>query len=73
VHFVPKIVGQNIRRIRKRKGFTQETLRELAGIPSRTHLSELENGKAGYPQLDTIERIAAALDVRMETLLRGCP
>jgi transcriptional regulator with XRE-family HTH domain len=69
---VPKIVGANIRRIRIRKKIRQETLAELAGLDP-AHMSEIENGIAGNPQLNTIERIASALGVRMTALLRGCP
>jgi transcriptional regulator with XRE-family HTH domain len=66
-----RIVGANIRRIRLRKKMSQETLAELAGL-NRTHMSHVENGKAGALQIDTMEKLATALDVHITTLLKGC-
>jgi transcriptional regulator with XRE-family HTH domain len=68
---VTQIVGANIRRIRIRKGVTQENLAELAGL-NKTNMYRIENGLVSM-RLATLGRIAGALAVRMATLLRGCP
>jgi transcriptional regulator with XRE-family HTH domain len=69
---VAEIVAGNIRRIRTRKRITQEGLAGLSGL-NKAHMYRIENGIAGSPQLDTLEKIAAALEVHIVTLLRGCP
>jgi len=56
-----KLIGERIRVLRKRAGFTQEQLAELVGLDAR-HLSRLEVGRH-FPSLDSLERIAGALNV----------
>lgn len=56
-----QIVIENIRRIRKERGLTQEELAELCGT-SVSYIGLLEIGK-NIPKLSTIERIANALNV----------
>ena len=41
---VAKVIGENVRRYRKEKGYTQERLAEEANI-DRTAISKLEKGK----------------------------
>lgn len=61
-------LGKNIRRIRLEKGMTQGDLcRELE--LDRSYMSNLENGKKN-PTLATIERLAGALDVTSDELLK---
>ena len=57
----PILVGNAISRIRRRKGMTQEVLSGFSDI-GRTHLSAIERGER-KPSLETIWRIAAALDM----------
>ncbi len=54
-------IGQNILRLRKEKGLTQEQLANKAGI-SRRYLSDIENGKRKI-SLAILERIARVLDL----------
>lgn len=56
-----QIVITNIRRIRKKRGLTQEELAELCDT-SVSYIGLLEIGK-NIPKLSTIEKIANALDV----------
>lgn len=60
-------VGDAIKRVRKARGMTQEDLADGARIP-REVVARIE-GKAGIPSLATLERIAAALDLQVESLL----
>lgn len=59
--------GQKIRRFRTSKGLTVEELARRAAM-KRPNLSRLEHGKH-QPSLDTLERIAAALDVPVAELV----
>ena len=63
----PKIVGRVIGDFRKRKGVSQEVLSGLADI-GRTHLSAIERGER-KPTLETLYRIAMALDVKMSVIV----
>ena len=61
-------LGENIRRIREEKGMTQiELCRKLK--VDRAYMSNVENGKKN-PTLSTIEKIAKALGVSLEELMK---
>lgn len=62
-----KIVGEVISEKRKQKGVSQEVLSGLADI-GRTHLSAIERGER-KPTLETLYRIAFALDVKMSDII----
>ena len=62
-----KIVGAVISEKRKKKGVSQEVLSGLADI-GRTHLSAIERGER-KPTLETLYRIANALDIKMSTIV----
>ena len=62
-------VGENIRRIRKEKGLTQKELGKLCGI-NEAQIRRYElGGKNSNPKIETIEKIAVALDVSMTDLM----
>ncbi len=56
-----KLVGDNVSRVRKEKGLTQEQLSELSGL-SQQYISDLERGKRN-PTIVTIYELAMALKV----------
>ena len=60
-------VGRVIRRIRRRRGLSQEVVSGLAGI-ARTHLTMIENGSK-QANLETVWKIALALDLRPSQLV----
>ena len=64
-------VGKHIRRLRSIRGMTQEALAEKLFV-TRQAVSAWETGKA-LPDLDALERIAAALDVDMTEVIYGAP
>lgn len=64
----PKIVGAVIAEKRKEKELSQEVLSGLADI-GRTHLSAIERGER-KPTLETLYRIACALDTKMSVLVQ---
>ncbi len=63
-----RLIGERIKRLRKRAGLTQEQLAERVGLDAR-HLSRLEVGRH-CPSLDTLERIARVLDVPLLEFFR---
>lgn len=60
-------VGENIKRIRKEKGLTQKQLAEKCGM-YESQVRRYELGKAN-PKLETIRKIAKALDVDVWELI----
>ncbi len=62
-----RLFAQNLRRIRRAAGITQEQLAEAAGL-DRSYVSLIENARANV-SLDNICRIAAALAVRPDVLI----
>ena len=60
--------GRVIRQLRLERGMSQEILSGLAAI-SRSHLAEIESGKDNA-NVETLWRIASALDMRLSELMR---
>ncbi len=63
-----KKLGENIRRIRLGKGMTQGDLCKKLKVEA-SYMSNVENGNKN-PTLATIEKIAKALGVLIEELMR---
>jgi transcriptional regulator with XRE-family HTH domain len=57
-----------IKRLREKKGLSQERLARLADVSNNTVVN-IESGKQKNPTVDTISKIAKALDVSIEELL----
>ena len=64
---INRAVGERIRRLRSKKGITQDQLAELTGL-NRVHLYRLENGRQSMT-LNTLKIIADALGVRVRDLV----
>lgn len=64
-----KEFGKRIKIERIKKEVSQEKLAELSGL-HRTTLGTIENGKTS-PTLDSVAKIAKALNVKMSELLEG--
>lgn len=70
--FVPRhrqLLGQRIRLHRKLSHFTQEKLAERAEL-APTYISDVERGKENI-SVDALQRMAKALDVKLEDFFRG--
>lgn len=65
--FDMKILGCIIRRLRQKRGLSQEVLSGLAGI-ARTHLTMIEIGSK-QPNIETVWRIAQALDMQASDII----
>ena len=64
---IGKVVGANIRKYRKARGYTQEQLAIYADVGSY-YLSRLELGKEN-PTVETLQKIANALGVAAHKFL----
>ena len=63
-----KNIGGRIRALRQEKGFTLPALAENAGL-SKGLLSNIENASDANPSLDTLHKIAEALDITLADIL----
>ena len=61
--------GRNLRKARRRAGFSQEELGRLASL-HRTHIGYMEMGER-LPRADNLIKLASALAVAVDELLRG--
>jgi transcriptional regulator with XRE-family HTH domain len=62
------MLGEKIRKLRRKKGFTLEKLAELTES-SKSYIWELENKNPPRPSADKVARIAAALGVTADYLV----
>lgn len=67
VQFNNSAVGRTIRKLRNKKGISQDVLSGLAGI-ARTHLTMIENGDK-QANFETLWKIANALNMRPSELV----
>ena len=63
-----KLVGENVRRVRLKKGLTQERFAEVSGF-SQQYISSLEQGRRN-PTVVTLYELATALGVSHMDLIR---
>lgn len=63
------MIGKNIARIRKKRGYTLSEFAELANI-SKSYLSNIERDINKNPSLEVIRKIAKVLNVDLITLLQ---
>jgi transcriptional regulator with XRE-family HTH domain len=61
------MLGQNIKKIRQKKKLSQEKLARLTNISLNT-LTKIESGFTKRPSIQTIYKIAKALDVALDEL-----
>ncbi len=64
------MIGNNLRRLRKKKGLSQEKLARLADI-SLNALTKIESGFAQKPTIQTVVKLAKALEFSIEKLVKG--
>lgn len=60
--------GKRLREVRQSKGFSQESLGDVAGL-HRTYVGSIERGEQNI-SLDNIHKLAKALKVRVEELFK---
>jgi len=64
------MLAKNIRRVRLKKGLSQEKVARLADIALNT-LTKIESGLSQEPTIRTIAKIANALGVSLDELVKG--
>lgn len=64
------MLGKNIKKIRQQKKLSQEKLARLTDISLNT-LTKIESGFTKRPSVQTIHKIAKALEVSIENLVEG--
>jgi len=62
------LIGKNIKKLRKQKGLSQDRLSKLADVSYNTVI-KLESGGIINPSIDTVQKLAKALDVPVDALL----
>lgn len=61
-------LSKNIERLRKAKGLSQEKLARLADVANNT-LIKMESGENVNPTLETLKKVAKALEVSIDELI----
>ncbi|OGZ04094.1 MAG: hypothetical protein A2648_02935 [Candidatus Lloydbacteria bacterium RIFCSPHIGHO2_01_FULL_41_20] len=61
-------LAKNITRLRKAKGLSQEKLARLADVANNT-LIKMESGENQNPTLDTLKKVAKALEISVDELI----
>jgi len=61
-------LAKNITRLRKAKGLSQEKLARLADVANNT-LIKMESGENQNPTLETLKKVAKALEVSVDELI----
>jgi transcriptional regulator with XRE-family HTH domain len=62
-------IAKNIRQQRKKLGFSQDKLSKLAGVAYNT-IVKIESGENPNPTIETLQKIAKALGVSVDILLK---
>lgn len=63
------MIAENIKKIRKKKDISQDRLSKLADV-TLTTLSKIESGINENPTINTLKKIAKALEVNIDELVR---
>ena len=63
------IISKNIKKLRQAKGLSQDRLSKLADV-SYNSIIKLETSGITNPTIDTLQKIAKALDVSVDDLLK---
>jgi transcriptional regulator with XRE-family HTH domain len=62
-------IGKNLKKLREQKGISQDRLSKLADISSNT-VAKLELDESPNPTIETLQKIARALDVKVDNLIK---
>jgi transcriptional regulator with XRE-family HTH domain len=63
------IIAKNIKKYREKKGISQDKLSKLAGITLHT-IAKIESGATPDPRIETVKKIADALGVSVDDLIK---
>ena len=62
-------IGKNIKKLRQAKDLSQDRLSKLADV-SYNSIIKLETGGIQNPTIETLQKIAKALDVSVDNLIK---
>lgn len=62
-------IGKNLKKLREQKGISQDRLSKQADISLNT-IAKLELEESPNPTIETLQKIAKALDVKVEDLIK---
>ena len=62
-------IGKNIKKYREKLGISQDKLSKLAGITLHT-ITKIECGATPDPRIETVKKIAKALKVSLDELIK---
>ena len=62
-------IAKNIKKLRNQRGLSQDKLSKLADISHNT-IIKIESGAIQSPTMDTAQKIAKALDVKVDDLIK---
>ncbi|MBI3671246.1 helix-turn-helix transcriptional regulator [Candidatus Azambacteria bacterium] len=62
-------LSKNVKRLREAKGLSQEKLARLADVANNT-LIKMETWENKNPTLETLKKVAQALDVSVDELIK---
>ncbi len=63
------IIAKNIKKYREKKGISQDKLSKLAGVTLHT-ITKIESGATPDPRIETVKKIADALGISVDDLLK---
>jgi len=62
-------IAKNIKKLRKQKGLSQDRLSKLADVSNNT-IIKIESGGIQNPTIKTVQKIARALNVSVDNLIK---
>ena len=62
-------IGSNIKKLRETAGISQDRLSKLADISSNT-VAKLELNESPNPTIETLQKIAKALNVKVDDIIK---
>jgi transcriptional regulator with XRE-family HTH domain len=62
-------IAKNIKKIRKKRGISQDKLSKLAEVAYNT-IIKIESGTIQNPTIKTVQKIAKALDISLDELTK---
>jgi putative transcriptional regulator len=62
-------LAKNLKKLREKQGLSQDRLAKLADVANNT-IIKIEQGENINPTLDTLRKIAKALDVSVDELIQ---
>ncbi|MBI2023602.1 helix-turn-helix transcriptional regulator [Candidatus Giovannonibacteria bacterium] len=62
-------ISKTVKRLREKMGISQEKLARLADVSNNTVIN-IEAGKQGNPTIETLKKIAKALNTPIEDLIK---